>query len=227
MDLLNIEPIECLEFDRRIKLPVHALFAGATMSGKTRLAIQLLSNPDNFVEPPKLIIIYYAEMQQLYNDLKDKLTKYGIEVRLKRGHTVTLDEFQHSPSQTVIIIDDAFEETAASAEIVRLTTTGRHRNISVWLCWQALFSRHANSRIISQNMGLYFFLPSPRLESQLRTFGAQLGMQQRLMAAYKRCINDEPEKSDYPHILVDLSPNVPHILRVRSHVHQPVQYCYG
>lgn len=197
------------------------------MSGKTRLALQLISHPENFVEPPKLVIIYYAEMQAMYNDVKEKLTKQGIEVRLKRGHAVTLDEFSHAPHQTLIILDDAFEETAASTEIARLTTTGRHRNVSVWLCWQSLFSRHANSRIISQNMGLYFFLPSMRLESQLRTFGAQLGMQQRLLAAYKLCINDEPEKSNYPHILVDLSPNVPDIMRVRSHVHQTVQYCYG
>ena len=115
-------------------------------------------------------------------------------------------------------------ETAASVEVARISTAGRHKGISLWLIWHSLYSRHPTSRIISQNMGLYFLLPSPRLGSQLRTFGASLGMKKRLLDAYERVLNDRDE--DHRYVLVDLTPCVPDLFRIRSHIHYPVQYCY-
>ena len=197
------------------------------MSGKSRLAFRLCQ-PDMFIEPPKRVFVLYQVLQPLYLAAKEKLEAAGIEVKLKRGHTLELDAFPSEPDgHTLVIIDDAFEETASSKEISRIATNGRHKGISLWLIWHSLFTRHPTSRVISQNMGLYFFLPSPRLESQLRTFGAQLGMQQRLLAAYNRCVDDDPHFHEHRYILVDLTPNVPSLFRVRSHVHQSVQYCYG
>ena len=217
------DPVATLDFDRRIKLPCHALFVGASMSGKSRLAFRLCQ-PDMFVEKPKRVIIFYQMLQDLYTKAKHELEKAGVEVQLKRGHEVQLDDLPDD-GQTLVIIDDAFEETAASKEVTRITTAGRHKGISLWLIWHSLFSRHANSRIISQNMGLYFFLPSPRLGSQLRTFGAQLGMKHRLLHAYDSCLscNDDDE---HRYVLLDLTPNVPDLLRIRSHIHRCVQYCY-
>ena len=213
------DPVAILEHDRRIRLPCHALFVGASMSGKTRLAFRLCQ-PDMFVEKPKRVLILYQMFQPLYTQTKEALEAAGVEVQLKRGHELTLDE---APENTLIIIDDAFEETAASKDIAKIATAGRHKGISLWLIWHSLYSRHANSRIISQNMGLYFLLPSPRLGSQLRTFGAQLGLKNRLLTAYERVLNNHEE---HRYILVDLTPNVPELLRIRSHIHQCVQHCY-
>ena len=222
-----MEPVAELEFDRRIKLPCHALFVGASMSGKTRLALHLLTHPKLFNPAPQTILFYYDQYQPQYAEAKNILAKQDINLQLRRGHDVKLDDLPHYQGQTVVLIDDASEETAASKEIARIATNGRHKNISLWLIWHSLFTRHPTSRIISQNMGLYFFLPSPRLESQLRTFGAQLGMQQQLMAAYKRCVEDPGEPpSDHRYLLVDLCSKVPSLLRLRSHIHQRVQYCY-
>jgi hypothetical protein len=224
------EPLIVMDFDHRIRLPAHALVVGASMSGKTRLLLKILTHPKtSFVEPPKLVILFYAELQKQYLEAKETLAQQGIEMQLRRGHEVKLDELVHQPYQTLVVVDDAFEATASSSEISRIATNGRHKNVSIWLLWHALYSKHATSRIISQNMGLFFFLPSPRIESQLRTFGAQLGMQHRLVAAYKYCAEncDEESKTDFPHLLVDLTPNVPGLLRLRSHIHESVQYCYG
>ena len=207
------------EFDRRIRLPCHALFVGASMSGKSRLAFRLC-HPKMFDQLPKRVIIFYQMPQNLYLKAKESLEKAGVEVALKLGHDVKLDEL---PDDALVIVDDAFEETAASKEIARITTTGRHRGISLWLIWHSLYSRHPVSRVISQNMGLYFLLPSPRLGSQLRTFGSQLGMKKRIIDAYEKCVNDDDE---HRYLLVDLTPNVPDVLRVRSHIHCRVQYCY-
>ena len=189
------------------------------MSGKSRLAFRLCQ-PDMLVRLPKHVIIMYQMYQELYAAAKERLEKAGVEVQLKRGHDVQLDDL---PADSLVIIDDAFEETAASKEVARITTAGRHKGISLWLIWHSLYNRHPNSRVISQNMGLYFLLPSPRLGSQLRTFGAQLGMKKRILDAYDKILNDQDE---HRYILVDLSAQVPDLLRVRSHVHRCVQYCY-
>ena len=172
------------------------------------------------VEKPKRVLILYQMLQNLYTGAKEALERAGVEVQLKRGHEIKLEEV---PENTLVIIDDAFEETASSKEVARITTAGRHKGISLWLIWHSLYSRHPTSRIISQNMGLYFFLPSPRLASQLRTFGASLGMKKRLLDAYEKILNDRDE---HRYILVDLTPNPPDLLRIRSHIHRRVQYCY-
>ena len=213
------DPRATVEFDRRIKLPSHALFVGASMSGKSRLAFRLCQ-PDMLVTLPKRVIIMYQMYQDLYSAAKTSLEKAGVEVQLKRGHELQLDDL---PEDSLVIVDDAFEETASSKEVARITTAGRHKGISLWLIWHSLYSRHPNSRIISQNMGLYFLLPSPRLGSQLRTFGSQLGMKRRILDAYGKILNDQDE---HRYVLVDLSANVPDLLRVRSHVHRCVQFCY-
>ena len=213
------DPRATIDFDPRIKLPSHVLFVGASMSGKSRLAFRLCQ-PDMLVELPKRVIIMYQMYQELYATTKSKLENAGVDVQLRRGHEVLLDDL---PNDSLVIIDDAFEETAASKEVSRITTAGRHKGISLWLIWHSLYSRHPCSRVISQNMGLYFLLPSPRLGSQLRTFGSQLGMKCRILDAYEQILSDQDE---HRYILVDLSADVPELLRVRSHIHKCVQYCY-
>ena len=219
-----MDPVMRVEFDMRIRLPVHALFVGASMSGKTRLVLHILSRPELLDPQPKTVIFYYDQLQKCYLEVKSLLASKGITMHLRRGHDVNLDDLPHNDHQTIVLIDDASEETAASKEIARIATNGRHKNISLWLIWHSLFTRHPTSRIISQNMGLFFFLPSLRLESQLRTLGAQLGMQKRLLTAYRRAVESD---SDHRYLLLDLTPNVPPLLRLRSHIHQPVQYCYN
>ena len=214
------DPVAVLDHDRRIRLPCHALFVGASMSGKSRLAFRLC-RPDMFVEKPKRVLVLYQMFQNLYTQAKETLEKAGVEVQLKRGHDILLDEL---PEDTLVIIDDAFEETAASKEVARIATAGRHKGISLWLIWHSLYSRHPMSRVTSQNMGLYFFLPSPRLGSQLRTFGAQLGFKNRLLAAYQQIVDSGDEEHRY--LLVDLCPCVPELFRIRSHIHCPIQHCY-
>ena len=220
-----MEPVKRVEFDRRIKLPVHALFVGASMSGKTRLVLHILSRPELLDPQPKTVIFYYDQLQKCYLEVKSLLGTKGISMHLRRGHDVNLDDLPHNDHQTIVLIDDASEETAASKEIARIATNGRHKNISLWLIWHSLYSKHAPSRIISQNTGLFFFLPSLRLESQLRTLGCQLGMKGRLVEAYHRCVEDEPT-AEHRYLLLDLCPGTPALLRLRTNIHLPVQHCF-
>lgn len=220
-----MEPKLRVECDMRIRLPSHALFVGATQSGKTRLCLHLLKNPNLFNPKPTRILFHYDQYQDVYLDTKNMLKKQNIDLLLYKGCAgIDLDEIDKTPGQTILLIDDFSEETSSSKDIARIATNGRHKNVSLWLVWHSLFSSNAASRVITQNMSLIFCLPSPRLESQLRVFGAQLGMKVALIEAYKRCTANRDE--EYPYLLIDLSPSIPSILRLRSNVHDNVQFCY-
>ena len=221
-----MEPRARLPFDRRIPLPGHALFVGATQSGKTTLCLHLLSNPHLFNPKPQRILFYYDQFQESYVKTKECLEReHGIELLLFKGIAgLDLDSIEQSEGQTIMLIDDFSEETSSSKEIARIATNGRHKNISLWLVWHSLFGKHEASRKICQNVHLFFFLPSPRIESQLRSFGAQLGMTQRLLWAYKTVCEDWG--SPFRYLLVDVGPRTPDILRLRSHIQNPIQYCY-
>ena len=221
-----MEPRARLDFDLRIQLPGHALFVGATQSGKTRLCLHLLTNPQLFNPRPQRILFYYDQFQESYLAAKTTLANdHGIELLLYKGLSdLSLESMEKLPGQTVLLIDDFSEESSASTQIARIATNGRHLNLSLWLVWHSLFSKHSASRIISQNVHYFFFLPSLRLESQLKTFGAQLGMQKRLLAAYQSCRDDLSQ--DYRYLLVDVGPRTPPLLRLRTHIDEPVQFCF-
>ena len=219
-----MEPKARLTFDTRIRLPGHALFVGATQSGKTRLCLHLLSNPLLFDPKPQRILFHYDQFQDSYLEAKRKLSVEGIELLLFKGCSgLTLESIEKKPGQTILLIDDFSEETSSSNEIARIATNGRHKNISLWLVWHSLFSKHAASRIICQNIRWFFFLPSLRLESQLRTFGSQLGMKNEIIWAFAKC---QEQNGDHRYLVVDVGPTTPVIMRLRSNIHQDVQYCF-
>lgn len=221
-----MEPKTRLEFDMRVQLPSHALFVGASMSGKTRLCLHLLTNPHLFHPKPQRILFHYDQFQESYLDAKTALQSKGIELLLYKGCSdVKLESLEKLPGQTILLIDDFSEETSSSAEIAKIATNGRHLNVSLWLVWHSLYSKHPSSRVICQNARWFFFLPSPRLESQLRTFGAQLGMKSALLKAYNKTQEDEGEP--YRYLLVDVGPTTPQILRLRSNIHSDTQFCYA
>ena len=220
-----MEPRARLVFDNRVCLPNHALFIGPTQSGKTTLCLHLLTQPHLFNPKPARIIFHYDQFQDQYINAKNLLAKEGIEFLLYKGMPdKKLGDYDVSDGQTILLVDDFSEETSSSGSLAHIATNGRHKNISLWLVWHSLYSKHAASRIICQNVRYYFFLPSLRLESQLRVFGSQMGIKTQLLWAYKQC-REQDEK--YRYVLVDGGPLVPDVLRVRSHIHcANEQFCY-
>ena len=221
------EPRAKIESDLRIQLPNNALFTGASQSGKTTLVLRLLQNSSCvFTPPPKRVLFYYDLYQDVYGEVKEALQKQGIDMLLFKGiSSVNLDNIDSVHGETILLIDDFSESTSSSSEIARLCTNGRHKNISVWLIWHQLFSKHAASRTIAQNVRYYFFLPSLRLESQLGILGSQLGMKKELVSVFKACIQSPHE--GFAYLLLDLGPATNPLLRLRSSIENPHhQYCF-
>lgn len=223
-------PIATSEFDLRLRLPNHALFVGPSMSGKTRLALKLLEQAPQSLHPtPTSVHIFYDQWQEQYRQTQERLERLGIRVTISPGGaSLTLADFEAPTTtttttgpaqQTLILIDDAGDETAASPEIARIFTNGRHKSLSLWLLWHTLYSKHPPSRTIAQNAAYQFFLPAPRLGSQLRSLDAQLAYGGALTGAYRQTL----EETDWArrHLLLDLTPTTPEPFRLRTQVTNP------
>ena len=123
-----MEVISKLNVDCRLQLPNHAVFVGMSMSGKTRLVLHLLSCLDRMNPTPKTIYFYYDQYQPSYAKTQSLLAEKGVQLVLRRGSDVKLDDFEKHEHQTLVIVDDATEETASSNSVAKLVTNGRHRS---------------------------------------------------------------------------------------------------
>lgn len=210
--------IEHEDFDLRLQLPNHALLVGGTMSGKTTLLLKILSKADQCFHPiPKTIFLYYDQHQEVYETLKHRLAQVGIDVSLRQGGgNLSLEDFEKHEHQSLLVIDDAGEQTAASQAISKIATNGRHKNLSLWLIWHSLFSKNPASRVIAQNSAFVFFLPSPRLASQIHSLDSQLRYSGALSQAYADACEEEDHDSRF--LLLDLSATTPNAFRMRSRV---------
>ena len=219
------EPAEVLCFDERIQLPTSCLTVGGSNSGKSRWILQLFTMPQLFTPRPARIHIYYAQMQPIYLETRCRLEALGIEVKLILGWKVDMAKYEGLEGQSIALIDDATEETASSSECARLFMTSRHVRLSPFLIWHSLFHRSPSSRLIGLNCQLFFFLPSPRLVSQLRTLDSQLGLRGQLVEAYAMCMADTAS-SEHRYLCLDLNAQTPPALRLRSRLHLFPQCTY-
>ena len=210
-------------FDPRLQLPNHALIVGMSMSGKTRLIVRLLENIHRINPKPQRIVFCYDQYQEMYGQLQTKLECSGVEMILKQGSKVKLDEFEKLDGQTLLIVDDATEETSSSSDVAKMYTNGRHKNLSVWVVWHTLYAKHAASRLIMQNTSYIFLLPSVRLMSQVFTLDSQLRMQGAIVSAFK-CAS--AMDTDHKYLLLDVGPSAHPDLRIRSQVHKEEQVVF-
>lgn len=198
------------------------------MSGKTRLVLYLLSKIECLNPIPREILFLYDQYQDEYEELKMELTVKGVEMTLRQGSSLCLSELEKKTHQTLIIIDDATEDTASSSDIAKITTNGRHLNASLWLIWHSLYSKHPQSRIISQNASYLFFLPSVRLISQLHTLDTQLRFKGALVSAYRQAVDEDTYRREPEHryLLLDLAPTTPPTFRLRTNVTEVPQEAF-
>ncbi len=194
------------------------------MAGKTRLVMELLSKPECFNPPPKYVYYYYGEYQDCYRQLQRKLKKKGVEMHLRQGSNLKLEDIEKKNGQSIYVIDDATGATASSDELGDAVTKMRHRNASLWLIWHELYSKHPASRSIKNQTFYFFFLPGPLLASQLKTLDDKLKYGGALVDAYQQATSDMREEHRY--LLLNLHPYCEPKLKLRSQIHKDHQYAY-
>lgn len=116
----------------------------------------------------------------------------------------------------LFIIDDVFMEAINSKIVLDSFTKGRHSNISTILITQNIFGQGKYARTITLNAS-YIILTRNRDICQLETLFRQIFGKKRVRDAidvYKKAVLGRP----YGYILIDLNPQTPEILQLRSNI---------
>lgn len=192
-----------LDFDTRFKHPFSMIVAGSSGSGKTVFTKKLLKSVD--VEFTK-IYWFYSEWQEGYRDCH--------EVTFVSGMPDSLDVYLEAEGPKMMVFDDMMTQCAQSEIIAKAFTQKRHhQNLSIVLILQNLFCQGKVMRNVHLNSQYVVLFQNPRDRSQFGHLARQLEPKhsKELVDAYM-----DATSKPYSHLLVDLKPFTPDVLRYRS-----------
>ena len=122
----------------------------------------------------------------------------------------------NSQFNNLLILDDLMREASGNEQILDMFTKGsHHKNTSVMLLTQNIFSKGKHSRTISLNSHYIVMFKNPRDRSQISFLARQMYPQQSkfLEEAYLDATNN-------PHgfLFIDLKQTTPNELRIQTNV---------
>ena len=189
------------------KTPFTCMFAGPTQSGKTTLLIEILKNLEYLVDKPIDRIIYcYSRNQPALNNLSNVEFHEGLP---------NIDEF-NPILNNLIILDDLMDVCEKDKSIKELfTVDSHHKNISIILLNQNLFSQGKNARTISLNCHYLLIFNNPRDRSQIQFLARQMYPTNPnfLIECY-----EDATKKEYGYLLIDLTQTTNNKLRVLTDI---------
>ena len=190
--------------------PFTCLIAGPTQSGKTTLLKKILENNQTYIDPPPTRVVYcYSRWQESFDVLK--LTISNIEFYLG---IIDVDELSKEQNN-LIILDDLMTECTKDSAILNLfTIDSHHKNISVILISQNLFSQGKYSRTISLNCQYLVILNNPRDKSQIFYLARQMYPTNPNFLI--ECYNDATENKEYGYLFIDLKQSTPKDYRIQT-----------
>ena len=196
--------------NKPFKHPFTCMVAGPTGSGKTELLIQILRHQHEMVEPSwDRIVFCYSRMQPSYQQLKD------ISPQVEFCQGLYNIELFNSNLNNLLILDDLMQKSENDCEILNLfTIDSHHKNISVFLLTQNLFSQGKYSRSISLNSHYLLLLNNPRDRAQIYYLARQMfpSNSKFLVEAYNDATNDQ----DFGYLFIDLTQKTSNDLRIQS-----------
>ena len=190
-------------------LPAGFVICGPTMSGKSTFVFEMLNQPRKVFNKAPLRIVYcYGEWQKGFEKLKDKVEFVsGLETVLEK------EDFFDASVPTLLVIDDLAVSVCNDARCTKLFTQGiHHRNLSVVLILQNLYKQGKAMRDIALNAQYLVLFKNVRDTGQIGVLARQMALP-HLVEAYKKA-TAEP----FQPLIIDLRPETPDYLRVRSHV---------
>ena len=138
------------------KTPFTCMLAGPSQSGKTSLLINILKHRDALLDnPPTRIIYCYSVFQEAFRSLE------SMNIEFIQG-LPDLNEF-NPVIHNMVILDDMMNECEKNKEIQNLFTIhSHHKNISVFIMTQNMFSKGPCARTISLNCRYLIIFNNPR-----------------------------------------------------------------
>ena len=191
--------------------PFTALIGGCTKSGKTEFTKKFVACADHMMTPaPQEIIWCYSEYQPGYEVLLK-----NPKVKLVEG-LPCLQELKETASvPKLLVLDDLLMEgNAKNSGITQLFIKGAHHyNVSCIHIVQNIFYGSLRTARINSHYLVLMRNPSDKL--QVMQLARQLfpGQHGCLMEAYK-----DATIENYGYLLVDVSPEIPEKLRLRTNI---------
>ena len=200
-----------LECDKRFRWPFGAIICGPTMSGKSEFVFTMIRNKDQMIDKPPARIVYcYGEWQPKFDEL---LQESKVEFVSGLADVLENRDFFNPEVSTLLIIDDLGQSVAKDTRCTKLFTQGiHHKNVSVLLILQNLYKQGPSMRDIHLNSQYYILYKNCRDVRQVEMLASQMGLK-HLSKAYKQ-VTARP----YCPLIIDMKPDTPDYLRVRSHV---------
>ena len=193
------------------KHPSTYLVAGPTGCGKTQWVAKLLKH--RMIEkPPERIVWVYAGWQPLYTSLQSDVP----ELEFVKGIKSNLYESFDPKTRNLLVLDDQMSEAGNSTQLTQLFTKGsHHRNLSIVYIVQNVFDKGRSMRTVSLNSQYLVIFKNPRDQSQLSILANQIfpRASKQLNEAFQAAT-----QVPYGYLLLDLRPETPDSLRVRTRV---------
>lgn len=196
--------------DTRLLHPFTSIVAGPTMAGKTVWVKNLIKHIKEMVDvqPHKILWFYGARQPKL----EVELTPHG--VTFLEGFKNEIIEEIGDEVPKLVVVDDLMSEISNDKRISTIFTKGcHHRNMSVIFILQNMFYHGKELRTVSLNAQYIVLFKNPRDKSQIRYLGRQMFPENSkyLQEAYNMCT-----KEAYGYLFIDLKPNTPESIRLRT-----------
>lgn len=189
----------------KFRHPFTAICVGATMSGKTHYLAKLIANKDEMICPPVQRVIYsYKKYQPIFDTMKD--------VQFVQGMNFTLDK----SIPTLLIVDDQMNDQLNQQLTELFTVNCHHDNTSVIFVSQNLFFQNKAYRTACLNAMYIILFRSPRGSNQVNHLARQIYTGEKAKAMVQAY--EHATQKPFSNFIVDLKPDTPTLLRLRSNV---------
>ena len=191
----------------KLQSPFGALISGPSMSRKSTLIFNMLTNPSKiFNSTPKRIVYVYGAWQPAFEEIPE------IEF-ISSLDKVLHEDFFDSSICNFLVLDDMMDEISNNANASKLFTKYiHHKNISVFFLVQNLFRQGKAMRDIVLNCQYMFLFRNARDVGQIQLLARQLGLR-HLVPAYEAAIKDP-----YGYLFIDLHSKTPSTLKLQSNL---------
>ena len=188
--------------------PFNSIIVGPSGSGKTTFLSRFIQHVDKMVDRRFIEIVYcYAINQPLYDTVHDT------RVRFHEG-IIKSSEFDPKDGPRLLILDDFL--TNINTDVIEyFVQGGHHRDVSVFLLTQNMFSQGKGNRDISINSHYIVYMKSPRDSQQIATLARQISSHDSryVVESYR----DATSKA-YGYLLFDFRQTTDDSLRLRTNV---------
>ena len=191
--------------------PFTCILAGPTQCGKTTFIKRLHAGCQKLIDPPpeRFIYCYNDEYEDAYH-----VFNLGIpEIEFHRGLPNIAEMDSSTPK--VIVLDDMVEKCEKDKSILQLfTVDSHHKNISIILITQNLFSKGKYMRTISLNSHYIVAFNNPRDKLQISHLARQMFPNNPNFLI--ECYEDAVENKPFGYLFIDLKQKTLQKFRIRT-----------